>query len=484
MLQDLRLVSVAETFSRFVSFVTIPFLTNALVPAEYGIYRSVFVLVSLLLLMRGILNLSPLIQKRLPELPREERRNLIATTTLLFAILMGLIAMLIPVVTDFGLLAYVSADLQQFVVGSPFLVILLVVSMASYRFGLTLCQGLDSFTWFSWTKLLHETVFLFSIVGLFWVQRLTVETAVIAYLVAHVMGIGILAIPLHEELIAVPDWEEFTRSFQRISAPLIPRTLIKKAKTSLPDILIISSFGSAVFGAWSVLFAFVTVFQFYSQPFSQILLPKVSKRLADGQQLGGVVHRYYRLMLVLTVPAVVGGALIGDEIIRYVFGEGYLLNTAVIVVILAAFGLQTINTLAGPIFVATDRSIYATYLQTITAITLLTLIALGTYVFDSLLIVASGYLVENAVGLAIAIGYQRTVVDFSRPSPRTVAQVASALVVMAIVVSVLTGYVGSLMDVIGVTAMGAAVYFAILWGSGFFTEDDISLVNRFVGRGT
>jgi len=480
MLRDLRWVSVAEIFSRLASIVTVPLLTRALVPAEYGIYRAVFFALSVFFLVYGIASFETLLAKRLPEIERPEQAGLIAATALGLAALLGAAWLLLAVAVRLSLVAVVSPPLQSFLRANGLLVAGLFLALPLFRLVLAVCRGIDRFGRYSATKLVREGSFLAAVVWLFATGGLTVQTALLAMLGATggALLVGVASVRTH--LLAPPDVAALGEQFRAVSLPLVPKTVLKKVSGVVPDMVVLGAFGPPVFAAWSVLFAFNSAFQLVSGPFSQLLLPKISERRADGRALDPVVTRYYRLMGVVVAPAVVGGWLLGPEIVRQVFGASYFYGPAVTGVLITSIGVQTVNALSGDFFVGTGKSVYDTYSNGLYAAVLLGAVAAGGLV-GSLLVVVVGHLLANATSLAFSLWYQRSVVDLAPPSAVSLLQLAGSLLAMAGVVVAAEGLIGGIPTVLGVVCLGAVTYFATLHLLGFVSEDDVSLVRRFVG---
>ncbi|AUG47897.1 hypothetical protein BVU17_10350 [Haloarcula taiwanensis] len=479
-IRDLRWVSFAEVFSQAASFATVPLLTRALVPSEYGLYRSAFVVVSLLMFVRGVVNLQPLLLDQLPRLERQRQRSLtvavsVCTVALTTMSLVGLVLL-----TEIGILNEVSGRIQEFVAANLWLTMSLVASRSLYQYGLTVCKALDEFATYSGVKFLYEMTFLGALVALFAVDLLTIVTAISAYVGASMLAIGIILVIVHDELRAKPDFGKLIGEYRRVSAPLIPRSLVEKTKGLTPRFLIVSAFGVGTFGSWSVVFSLAMSFRLLSRPFSEILLPKISKALSEGQSLDGLVYQYYRVMGTLISPAVVGGWLLGAEVIQYVFGAEYVLADVVIWLLLAGFGIQSINAITGSVYVATDRSDLATYTQILSAVGLLSLVLLGAFVFDSLIIVSAGYLAENLIALSISLRYQSTILELPRPSFETVWKLCLSLAMMVIAVVLVEPWIAGVLTTFAAVAVGAATYFVTLYATGFIREQEWELLHQFV----
>lgn len=234
------------------------------------------------------------------------------------------------------------------------------------------------------------------------------------------------------------------------------------------DTIIVSAFGTATYGVWSVVFVFAPIFLVVSSGFSQVLLPKPSKRLHEGTPIDNVLETYYRFAALLIAPGVMGGWLFGDEIIQHIFGSEYVTLPAVAIVLLTTFGLQAAQAPSGSVFVATDRSRYATFSQIIQTIPAIIFLLLGGYVLDSIVVAALGLLVANLSSLGFSVWYQFKISDIGLPSKPTVIKLGIVLVAMAITVSYSSSFATDVLTMLAFVAIGALVYFATLFLAGFF----------------
>ncbi|MHC3378343.1 hypothetical protein [Haloarcula sp. H-GB5] len=426
------------------------------------------------------MNLQPLLLDQLPRLERPRQRSLTVAVTVCTIALTAISLVGLVFLTELGLLTEVSSRLQEFVAANLWLAMLLVASKSLYQYGLTVCKGLDEFAMYSGVKFLYEITFLGALAALVAVGQLTIVTAISAYVGASMLAVAIIFVTIHDELHAKPDFETLVQEYRRISAPLIPRSLVKKVRGIAPQFLIISAFGIGTFGSWSVVFTLAMSFRLLSRPFSEMLLPKISTALSKGQSLDGLIHQYYRVMGTLVFPAVVGGWLLGAEIIRHVFGPEYVLADAVIWLLLAGFGVQSINSITGSLHVATNRSDLETYINILSTAGLLSLVLLGSFIFDSLVIVSAGYLVENLIVLAISLKYQSTIIELPRPSFATVWKLCFSLTVMAAAVVLVEPWIAGVPTTFAAVAVGAATYFVALYATGFVREQEWKLIRQFI----
>lgn len=483
MYRDLRWVSAAELFSRISTFVTIPILTNSLLPARYGLYRGVLVAVGLLLIFRSLPNIGYLLQKRLPEVDGTISRGSLVSAGLivqLVAIAIGIA--LLAIVTISGTLSILSPELQKLAEEYFYLITALVLTQGLSQGLIPTIKGLDKFKLYSIVRILRENVILIAVLGLFVTGHATVPLVLSAYIVAEGAVILTAGYVLGELLITPPDFSHLWNQFIEISLPLLPRTLAKFIGGKTPDALILATLGEVVLGIWMVIFAFTTVFQLFSKPFSQMLIPKISSRVKSGQPLDRLVEKYYKTMILLSAPLVIGGWLVGPELIHYIFGEGYVISPETFGIFLLAFGLQTVDTLGGAMFIGTGESRRETIRFVFSILIRLTFVIFGTIVFQSLLLIGVGYVLENIVRLYISLRYQRSIISLSVPSVWESTRFLISLLLMGVVVTVAEPFIVDRLSLLSLIVAGSTIYFVSIFFSGLLSEDDIGLIIKFIGQ--
>lgn len=481
MLRDLRWVSLAEVLSRFGSVVTVPLLTRALVPADYGLYKSVFTAFSLFLVIEGVLNLDILLQKRVPERGDESRRSLLPAASLLALVALLVAVGILAVATVTELLTILSPAVQQFVAANFGIVAVLLVVTALHRLGFSVLKSTDAFTAYSVVRTVRELFVLAVVVAGFLLDILTVERVLLIYIAANTLVVVTVFVRLRDRFLSPPAVSDLVTQLRAVSLPLAPKPFLKKAQSQLPDLLVLSAFGTTVFGQWSVVFALMGLIAVLNKPVTQLLLPKLSGRLDRGEPVGPIVITYYRLLLLLALPIAVGGALVGPQIIQHAFGAGYVPSAIVVVVLLIGFAVKPVAALSGYFYIATDRSELETMNSVLGAAVYFGGALLGTLVLDSLVIVAVAFTMQYVVRLVVSLAYQRRHVTFARPELPTVASVTLALAVMGGAVMLTKGRITGLLSLSAVIGGGAGVYFSVLWTTGFFSDRDVELLRRFIG---
>lgn len=482
MLRDLRWVTVAETVTRLSSFVTVPILTNALLPARYGLYKSVFVAAGVVLIGQRLFGIGYLVQKRLPEIDADSARQSLVSAVLVAQLSLVVFALAcLYGASELSLLSLASAKLQTVVSTNFALVVVLVLAKGFYQGLLPVLQGLEAFTAYSVFKLTRELVILAAVVALSATGGLTVVTAIAAFALTETGVVLLCAVRLRSALSSRPDFRALWEQFTNISLSLVPRAVTKVVGGRLPEVLVLAYLGEAVFASWTVVLALANVFQLFSKPFSQMLIPEISDRVNDGRPLDTLVEKFYKTMLLVCVPLVVGGTLVGTDLIRYFFGKEYGLPTATVAVFFIAFGIQTVDSLGGNLFIGTGETGRET-VRFVTSMTVrLAFVVVGTVVFESLLVIGVGYVLENLVRFVVSVRYQRTLVSLPTLSPRDVTAYVAVLGVMGVVVASADPYVTDLLTTVAVVLVGAVTYFLGILLSGLLSDDDLRLLRRLVG---
>lgn len=481
MIRDLRWTTLAETFSRVASFVTVPLIANSLIPAKYGIYKGIFLFITIALVMKDIFGVKYTTQKYVPEASEAETRSVVSAAVLLTILILMFTTLLIGAAISLELVSILSVDVQEFAENHFVLLLLLLVTNPLSGLGFILQQSVDLFKSYSGVKAVREGLFLLAILSLYYVGGLTLSAALLSYLAANTVSIVLSGIVLSEYLFSKPDFSLFIRKLLDISLPLAPRAIIKKITENGPDAIILAAFSTSIYGNWTIIFVFVTLFTTLSQPFSKLFLPKLSQRLADNKPLDPIILKYYRTIGILVAPAVIGGWVMGPKLILQLFGQEYLYSTAVVGVLITAFGLQVMNTPSGYFFIATNNSGYETYTRLLGGTVKLTLTVLGAYLYQSLLLIAIGFLLEQVAIASVSLTYQSKWIDIPVPTPTQLLKLGAALSLMTWLVVALTSVYSSASYSVVVILLGAITYFAVLTLTGFFTEDDLSMVKKFTG---
>ncbi|WP_336326812.1 lipopolysaccharide biosynthesis protein [Halovenus sp. HT40] len=475
MIQDIRSVAVAEVISRAVSIITIPLLTRLLIPTEYGVYRSLLLAIGILSL-HGYLNLHTIVRKRLSQVSHPESQHLITTVLITVIVLLGLAAGAIIVGSDAGIEIIPTAS-KDFINNNQILVFFLVISYPSYSVGLAILTGIQRFTAYAIIKSGTEILMLLSLLLLAFINNISIPAVVSVLAVLRTLSSFIIISLISDELSLSFTFSPLIQQIQSISIPLLPRVLIKRAETIGPDVVILTIFGPATYAAWSILFTFDRVFQLIARPPKLILLPKLSEKVTQNEEVGRVLEQFYLLSSVLVLPIIVGGWLIGDKMVNFIFGSGYTLGKYTTAVVISAFGISVLTTSATQYYIANDDSRYETISGIAGGIIYGLLLFTGIYL-QNITIIGLGLVGSWLVRLIIGIEYQNRKSNMRFPSPVKIVKLGVALGMMSIAVLATQEYISSVPHLILVIAGGGSGYFIALFLLGFFRPQEITQLYR------
>ena len=478
MIRDIRWSAVGHTFSVVASLITVPLLTRALIPAQYGLYKTIFVFTSLVLFF-GNFEITSLVRKSVPQ--ADHRRTNLLTAALLMMnvpVIIGIFALWITIFA--GYTASFSVEFHEFARKNILLLSGLVWATLSYNTVTAVLSGLKRFQGRALIQLIVELLFLVLVITLLALQKITLGYIIVGYLSTRLSGI-IIAGYLIRDTFANPDISKFWEEFKSVSIPLLPRTAAKNFGGVVPNAIIVSTFGEAVFATWAVALTFKQLFLIIGKPISDVLLPELSSRIAQNRGLEGIFSKYYRLILLVNAPLVVGGILIGDDIIKVVFGAAYEPAQWVVPLLLTSFGIQTVNTIAAQFFIASDAGSYETISRFIEYGVRILIVLIGAIVFHSLAIIAAGFLVSNGLRYLFALWYQYRMDVLSKPNINDSIAFCGCLALMGGFVVLNLNHADSFFGIIIIIVGSVLIYSFSLFVTGIITEIEKGLVEDIFG---
>ena len=480
MMKKIRWTTVAEVVSRVGSIVTVPILTRLLVPTEYGIYRSIFLIVAVLSI-HGALSFPSIFRKQLPQLPDGSERGELVSTVLLSTVLLLVSSFLILVAAaSTGALNVVSVEVQEFVEDNLGLVFVLLVFHPLFTVCLGILTGLRDFRKYAFVRSASELLILAGIAGLGLGGVLSVVTALWAVAAIKLLSTAVVLFWIRDPLLSWPDFETLMWQVREISIPLFPRYLIKKGETLVPNAVVLTVFGPAVFAAWNVILAFDRLFVLFSRPLSSVFLPELSSRISDGEPITPILENFYLFMSVMVVPIVIGGWIVSTEIVAIVFGADYVVKSLLAPLLITAFGCKVLTTIDSHYYIARGRSEFESVAGIAGGVAFGICLYLAVYVFESVLVIALGLAASWFIRLVIGWAYQQRTSDLSTPTPGRVAKFATALTVMVAVVTSLKPYITGIATLLTVIGIGAGLYFSSLLLLRFFNSEEYDIVRRFL----
>lgn len=119
------------------------------------------------------------------------------------------------------------------------------------------------------------------------------------------------------------DWV-FVKKMMKAALPFALAGAFVKVYNSVDAVLLSKFIGDEATGLYSVPFKLTFAFQFIPMGFTAALYPAMSRYYAmDKARLGGVLYKGMRYLALIVFPLVVGGMVLGKDIIFAVYGPEY-----------------------------------------------------------------------------------------------------------------------------------------------------------------
>lgn len=229
------------------------------------------------------------------------------------------------------------------------------------------------------------------------------------------------------------------------------------------DILVIGFFlTTAEVSAYEVAWQVSLVVLLVSKSIGLSLFPQASRWSAEDSlsQIGTTVSAALGVVLFVSVPAIVGAALYGQAILRFVFGPAYTTAAIVLLVLMFEKLVQSVNDVIGVTVSAVDRPDLAAK-ATVGAVTVNLLLNPLLVVTVGIVGAAIATTVAKVVNTLLHAHYLRQFVSFELPT-RLVGWYTVASIVMG-------GVLVSTKQIIPVTNIGTLVLHIALGFSVYFT---------------
>jgi O-antigen/teichoic acid export membrane protein len=233
------------------------------------------------------------------------------------------------------------------------------------------------------------------------------------------------------------------------------------------DVIVIGLFLSqAAVGAYELAWRLTTTAIMFSTVFARAIFPQLSAWQAEGEteKVRALVSDAMGTSLLLIVPAVVGVALLGGEILGVVFGPEYTIAAAAFLVLMVEKLPQAVNLVLDKAIQAFDRPKYGA---------IATVVSLSTNVVLNLLLVpryglvgaATATLLSVTVNTAILWYYLERLTTVTFPV-RDVAWTVAAAGAMGLALAAVTGAFA--VDT-PATLLAAVGFAALVFGGGVLT---------------
>lgn len=239
------------------------------------------------------------------------------------------------------------------------------------------------------------------------------------------------------------------------------------------DIIILGFFvQTGLIGVYSVAWSLSKFLDIFSSAVSTTLFPEMSETAAqnDPESISGLVEDALAFGGLIIVPGFVGGTVLADRLMN-IYGDGFVVGEAVLPILIASLLIYTYNKQLLNALNAIDRPDLAFRSNAVFIATNVSLNVALIWQFGWIGAAVATAL-SAAVGLVFAFYYAKTHVVFTVPYGEIGRQWAAALG-MGLVVSATRAFGEArwtwipeynAVFVVGLVGLGAAVYFAILFG--------------------
>jgi O-antigen/teichoic acid export membrane protein len=141
------------------------------------------------------------------------------------------------------------------------------------------------------------------------------------------------------------------------SGSVFGQRLLYYLHLSSATLLIGRVLGASALGAWSVAYSLVFLpFAQLAVPIAEVLFPAFSRLQSDPRRLAETWVRATRLVAAISVPCLVGLALVARDFVHVALGEKWHVAVPVIQALAAVGIVQSLQTLNGNILQAVDRA--------------------------------------------------------------------------------------------------------------------------------
>lgn len=451
--QTVVIVYVSKLFASVIGFVATVYFARVLGAEVLGYYFLILALV-LWLGIVGKMGVAGAIAKRISE--EEEPFVYLTAGGITIASIGGVLALLIlaagPYIND-----YVGTDAALYVAA-------LVLARLFYEFVSSALKG---------QHLVHISGILSPVkIGgrsLIQVGLVVAGFGLFGMVVGYAIGsllVGLLGLFFLTIRIRQPTLRHFRSLFDFAKFAWLGSVRVRAYNQS--DVLVLGLFvPSAVVGIYSVAWSVATFLGLFGASVSQSMFPEISKVSTehDSEAVRDLVSNAIGYAGLVIIPGVVGGALLGDRLLR-IYGSTFADGATVLWILVAAvllFGYleQCLNALN-----AIDRPDLAFRVNAVFIPTNVVLNVLLIWRFEMLGAAVATFL-STLLGLAIAYIILSSLVTFPFPTTPLTRQTIAALIMGVAVylarAALEPGVSENFALVLGLTTFGAAVYFGVLF---------------------
>jgi O-antigen/teichoic acid export membrane protein len=275
------------------------------------------------------------------------------------------------------------------------------------------------------------------------------------------------------------------RQLQGFSANVFGQRVLYYLHRNTDNLLVGRFLGPAALGAYGLAYNVMLVpFTRIGGPLQEVLFPAFSRMQDDPSRIAQAWIRVTRLVAALAMPALLGLAIVAPDFVHVVLGKHWAKVTPVLQILVWVGLLQSLQTLNAGILIALDRT--RLLLRFSLAFFAAHLIAFVVGVQFGIVGVAIGYAISSTLVEPLFSWLTARVLGVSPLAvPRALAGVTQAAALMGLVVfaaRMLLVHEGvpPVVRLLGLTALGAAVFLVACSWRGPEVTDELRALRRRV----
>jgi O-antigen/teichoic acid export membrane protein len=251
-----------------------------------------------------------------------------------------------------------------------------------------------------------------------------------------------------------------------ISTPVGLATIFNQVSLNLPPIFLGVFYSKIEVGLFSAGYKIIIMLLIIERVFHYVFFPIISKQYSRSpEKLKSSFTFLTRLLFAITVPLALGGIILANKIILFIFGSGYETAVNVFRILLLYFLISPINSIFGYGLISIEREWQFFKVITITAIiNVILIVILGIYVKS--LGVAYALFISEMIGLVLMNKELRKSVQF-----KSVKYLVKPIIATIIVGTVL--YVCRDFHIMVLLVLGIFVYLLSVYFIKLFTKDEL-----------
>lgn len=367
----------------------------------------------------------------------------------------------------------------------PFIVYLFIEGF--YLFEQSLIKATEGFGVFGALRLLYSTlyfliVFIWSNIASLAVRDLFLALASISLMLTLIGGIWILRNPATEWLGVDSKPTALFSRYTDFSVPLLFAKVAKLAYGAVPVWILTAVAGYDAAAGWRIIMRLGMVFSAITEPVKNYLYPQISQISNSDQKdrLPSLLNNYYRYIIALATPTMLGGIILREELVNILFTPDYTGITLAVGLGLFVFFINSFGELLRPMLLGTDRTKFFASVRVGATVLLLGSGWLLVFPFGLIGMLISKLLADTVVTLStILISYQS---GKAAAFKLRVNRLLLALIPVGVLPILLKSYVSGWLTLFAVVGGTAVVYFGILLKSQYATSEENELIADWMSR--